>query len=174
MTSRRRSGASGTAGCLRSWRTALRRARDLALVATVLAACGGAGAPGAVASTAASASPAGPVTERPVAFADGGATTQSGRHVDGPSIEAVRVGSGLRITAHMGEQRSGGYAIRIERITRAGNELRVHAKLTSPGPDAMVTMALTSPAHTVTVDEIADVVVLFDTAGSELARVRIT
>jgi len=113
------------------------------------------------------------VSERVVAFADAGATTQSGRHVDGPGIEAVRAGSGLRITAHMGEQRSGGYAIRIERITRAGNELRVHAKLTSPGPDAMVTMALTSPAHTVTVDEIADLVVLFDTTGTELARARI-
>ena len=144
----------------------MRRACELALVSLLLAACGGAGAPGPLAS----ASPTAAVSERAVPFADAGATSQSGRRDDGPGIEAVRAGSGLRITAHMGEQRSGGYAIRIERITRAGNELRVVARFTGPSPDAMVTMALTSPAHTVTVDEIADVVVLFDTAGTERAR----
>ena len=144
----------------------MRRACELALAALLVAACGGAGAPGPLAS----ASPTAAVSERPVAFADAGSTSQSGRRVDGPGIEAVRAGSGLRITAHMGEQRSGGFAIRIERIARAGNELRVVARFSAPGPDAMVTMALTSPAHTVTVDEIADVVVLYDTTGAERAR----
>ncbi|HEX4743438.1 MAG TPA: protease complex subunit PrcB family protein [Candidatus Limnocylindria bacterium] len=143
----------------------MRRACELALGSLLLVACGGAGAPGPLASASQTAA----VSERTVAFADAGATTQ-GRRADGPGIEAVRAGTGLRITAYMGEQRSGGYAIRIERITRAGNELRVVARFTAPAPDAMVTMALTSPAHTVTVDESADVVVLFDTTGAERAR----
>ena len=153
-------------GSPRSSRTGLRRARELALAALLLAACGGAGAPGPLASASQTAA----VTERAVAFADAGANAHSRWGDDAPAVEAVRTGTGLRITAYQGEQRSGGYSIRVERITRAGNELRVVARFTSPAPDAMVTMALTSPAHTVTVDEIADVVVLFDTTGAERAR----
>jgi len=113
------------------------------------------------------------VSERVVAFADAGTTTQGPRRVEDAGVEAVRAGNGLRITAYQGEQRSGGYAIRIERITRVANELRVHARFISPAPDSMNTMALTYPSHTVTVDEVADVVVLFDTAGTELARTRV-
>ena len=79
---------------------------------------------------------------------------------------------GLRITAFQGTQRSGGYAIRIERITRLGDELRVHAAFIAPAKDALVTMALTSPAHTVSIDETAAVVVLYDTSGAERARAR--
>lgn len=144
----------------------MRRARELALVALVVAACGGAGAPRPLASVSQTAA----VSERTVAFADAGATARGDRSPAGPAIDAARAGSGLRITAYQGEQRTGGYAIRIERITRAGSELRVVARFTAPAPDAMVTMALTSPAHTVTVDETADTVVLFDTTGAERAR----
>lgn len=86
-------------------------------------------------------------------------------------IEATS-GRGLRITVYQGEQRSGGYAIRIERITRLADELRVHAAFSEPDKDALVTMALTSPAHTVSVDETAAVVVLYDTNGAERARAR--
>ena len=144
----------------------MRRARELALVALLVAACGGAGAPRPLASPSQTA----PVSERAVVFADAGATARGDRSFDGPAIEAIRTGSGLRITAYQGEQRTGGYAIRIERITKAGSELRVVARFTAPAPDAMVTMALTSPAHTVTVDETADAVVLYDTTGAERAR----
>lgn len=147
----------------------MRRARELApvaLVALVVAACGGAGAP----RPPAAASQTAAVSERTIAFADAGATARGDRSFDGAAIEAVRTGSGLRITAYQGEQRTGGYAIRIERITKAGSELRVVARFTAPAPDAMVTMALTSPAHRVTVDETADTVVLFDTTGTERAR----
>lgn len=175
MTWRRRSSASACADCLRSSRTVLRRAPELALVAALLAGCGGAGSPGApspsggaLAPSAATASPTAPVSERVVAFRDAGSSSNSGR--DSVGVEAVREGGGLRITAHQGEQRSGGYSIRIERITRVANELRVHARFTEPGPGSFNTMALTSPAHTVTVDETADVVVLYDTTGVEQAR----
>lgn len=109
--------------------------------------------------------------ERELAFRDEGATMRSAH--DGPAaIEARRSGTGLRITAYQGTQRSGGYAIRIERITRLGDELHVHASFSMPAKDALVTMALTSPAHTVSLDEIAAVVVLYDTQGGERARAR--
>lgn len=148
----------------------MHRARDralAALVALVVAACGGAGAPGP-----APASPTAVVSERTVAFADAGATAHGGR-ADGPAVGAERTATGLRITAYQGEQRTGGYAIRIERITRVGTELRVHARLSEPPPGSFNTMALTSPSHTVTVEESADVVVLYDHAGTELARVSV-
>lgn len=105
-----------------------------------------------------------------VAFREEGATQQSGQLSAG--IEATPTGSGLRITVHQGEQRSGGYAIQIQSVTRVGGELRVHAAFTVPAKDALVTMALTSPAHTVSVDETAAVVVLYDTSGVERARAR--
>ena len=147
----------------------MRRAGDAALAAgllgaMLLAACGaGSGAtrpPGVT-------SPPGPE----VVFRDEGATTVSTH--DGPAaIEAVQAGAGLRITAYQGTQRSGGYAIRIERITRLGDELRVQAAFGVPPKDALVTMALTSPAHTVSVAETAAVVVLYDSSGVERARAR--
>ena len=106
-----------------------------------------------------------------VVFRDEGATTASTH--DGPvAIEVVQAGAGLRITAYQGTQRSGGYAIQIQRVTRVGDELRVHAALSAPAKDALVTMALTSPAHTVSVDETAAVVVLYETNGVERARAR--
>ncbi len=109
-----------------------------------------------------------------MAFRDAGATAHSGHDDDAPRIAAVRAGSGLRITAYQGGQRSGGYTIQIERITRVGNELHVQARFVEPPPGSMNTMALTSPAHTVTVDETADVIVLYDATGVERARARTT
>ena len=134
------------------------------LGATLLAACGAGGGatrpPGVT-----------PPAGLEVVFRDEGATTASTH--DGPAaIDAVQAGARLRITAYQGTQRSGGYAIRIERITRVGDELHVHAAFTVPAKDALVTMALTSPAHTVSVDEPAAVVVLYDTNGVERARAR--
>ncbi len=105
-------------------------------------------------------------------FRDAGSTSNSGQDDDAPRIDAVRAGSGLRITAYQGGQRSGGYTIQIERITRVGTELRVHARFSEPPPGSINTMALTSPAHTVTTDETADVVVLYDGSGVERARAR--
>lgn len=130
----------------------------------LVAGCGGAAAPGP------GASPAASVSERDVRFRDEGTTPRSGG--DSVAIDGVRAGAGLRITAYQGEQSSGGYTIRIERITRAGTELRVHARFTEPAPGSFNTMALTSPAHTVAVDETADVVVLYDSTGAERARAR--
>ncbi len=152
----------------------MRRARELALVAAILAACGGgAEEPCPPSSACAATRPPGVTAsaEREVAFRDESATTNS-PHEGAAAIEAVRAGAGLRITAYQGTQRSGGHAIRIERITRVGDELRVQARFVTPPKDALVTMALTSPAHTVSVDETAPVVVLHDASGVERARTR--
>lgn len=105
-------------------------------------------------------------------FRDAGATANSGHDDDAPRIDAVRAGSGLRITAYQGGQRSGGYSIEIVSITRAGSELRVRARFAEPAPGSFNTMALTSPAHTVTVDETADLLVMYDSTGAERARGR--
>jgi len=143
----------------------LRRAGELALAALLLAACG-------AGSSAARMPGVTPPAGNEISFRDEGVTTNSA-HDDATAIEAVRAaGGGLRITAFQGTQRSGGYAIRIERITRLGDELRVHAAFIAPAKDALVTMALTSPAHTVSIDETAAVVVLYDTSGAERARAR--
>lgn len=109
------------------------------------------------------------MTSGDVPFRDEGPTTQSG-HRGGPAVTAAAEGSGTRITVFQGEQRSGGFAIRVERITRGGDELRVHARFTEPGPGSIVTMALTSPAHTVLADAAAATVVLLDQSGAERAR----
>lgn len=105
---------------------------------------------------------------RAVTFRDEGGAQHSGRLSAG--IEAIPDGRGLRITVYQGEQPSGGYSIRVEHVTRLGAELRVHAAFITPAPDAIVTQALTSPSHTVIVDESASVVVLYDLTGAERAR----
>lgn len=149
-------------------------------VALVLAACGGAGAPG-VSGT------------RDVSFTDHGSTAQSRR---GDATPHVVVGASASARAELeqllgqvavpdervpigvfqGQQRTGGYAIRVTRVVRADTTLEVHAAFTSPPPDAIVTMVLTSPAHLVSVArgdaEGLQRVVLLDQSGSQ--RVTVT
>ncbi|MFN3165862.1 MAG: protease complex subunit PrcB family protein [Phycisphaeraceae bacterium] len=45
----------------------------------------------------------------------------------------------------LGEQMTGGYAVEINAIQQVGDELAVTGKATRPGPDAIVTQALTYP-----------------------------
>jgi hypothetical protein len=49
------------------------------------------------------------------------------------------------LAATMGERSTGGFAIHFTEIKTEGGTLKVIVKSTSPGPDAMVTMALTQP-----------------------------
>lgn len=51
-----------------------------------------------------------------------------------------------------GEKPTGGYSIRITGIQQQGSSLVVSYSETSPGPDAMVTQVITSPAHLVRID----------------------
>lgn len=96
------------------------------------------------------------------------------RLVGGAKISDDRVA----VAAFQGEQSSGGYSIRIERIERNGDQLVVHAKFTEPAPGSMNTMALTSPVHIVSIAA-ADAkdlkeAVLFDAGGTERARLNKT
>jgi len=96
------------------------------------------------------------------------------RLVDGVDIPDGRVA----VVAFQGQQRSGGFAIHIERIERNGDRLIVHAKFGEPKPGDMVTMALTSPVHVVSIasvdaKDLKDAVLL-DSTGAERARVTVT
>lgn len=45
----------------------------------------------------------------------------------------------------LGEQPTGGYSVTISSIQQVGDELAITGKATTPGPDAIVTQALTYP-----------------------------
>ncbi|MEP7003106.1 MAG: protease complex subunit PrcB family protein [Chloroflexota bacterium] len=81
----------------------------------------------------------------------------------------------VRITVRVGERRTGGYAIKVTRVTRTGPRLIVACEVRSPGSDAIVTQVLTSPTQTVSIAEsgVRGVreAVLLDQTGAELARI---
>lgn len=154
-----------------SSRTAWLSAFELALAWVVVSACaGGAG-----------------VSARDVAFVDHGATGQSG--YDGAAriaaaADAAQTGLGalapgapagrLYLGVFAGTQRTGGYAVRVDRVERRADELVVRATFTSPSPDAITTQVLTSPAQLISVDQGtvsgAREAVLLDQSGVERAR----
>jgi hypothetical protein len=77
-----------------------------------------------------------------------------------------------------GQKNTGGYSIRISGIERRGDQLVVRATFSAPGPGAIVTQALTSPAHVVSIAA-ADAAglreaVLIDDSGAERARTSIS
>ena len=82
------------------------------------------------------------------------------------------------VAAFQGQQRTGGYAIRVTAIERRGDQLVVTATFTQPKPDDIVTQALTSPAHIVSITA-ADATglreaVLIDSSGAQRAKVIVT
>lgn len=96
------------------------------------------------------------------------------RLVPGASAAAGRV----MVAVFQGQQTTGGYSVRVTGIERRGDQLLVRATFTSPGPGAIVTQVLTSPAHVVSIAA-ADAAglheaVLFDETGAEQARTTIT
>lgn len=52
-------------------------------------------------------------------------------------------------TLSWGEKKTGGYSVKITKVAQSGKELRITYKLTSPGPNDIVTQALTYPKDTV-------------------------
>ncbi|MGH2378853.1 MAG: protease complex subunit PrcB family protein [Candidatus Limnocylindria bacterium] len=153
------------------------------MLSLVLASCGGAAGPGAA-------------YPQDVPFQDHESVSQADLGQSTPAI-AVAVDAGtkaeldriagsarpvpegrLAIAVFQGDQRTGGYTVRVERVTlRTAATLEVHAVFTSPAADAVVTQVLTSPAHIVTVAR-ADVsgvdrVVLLDQAGEQRASVTV-
>lgn len=153
------------------------------MLALILTSCGGAAAPGAT-------------YPQDVPFEDHGSASQSGIEQERPAI-AVAVDAAARtelaafvaidrpvpegriaIAVFQGEQRTGGYSVRVEKITRrTATTLEVRAAFAAPGPEAVVIQALTSPVHVVSVAA-ADVsgvdrVVLVDSAGKQRASVTV-
>ena len=82
------------------------------------------------------------------------------------------------VAAFQGDQRTGGFAIHIERIERDGGLIVVHAAFTAPAPGGIVTQVLTSPAHVVAIGASdvrgAKTIVLVDATGTERARADVT
>lgn len=96
------------------------------------------------------------------------------RLVPGANAPAGRV----LVAVFQGEQSTGGYAIEVTSIERRGDQLVVRATFHSPAPGAMVTQALTSPAHVVSIAS-ADAAglreaILLDGNGTERARINTT
>ena len=87
---------------------------------------------------------------------------------------ASRTDGRLYIGVFAGSQRTGGYAIRVVRMDRAGETITVRAMFSSPAPDAFTIQVLTSPAHLVSIDQrsagSARNLVLVDQSAAERAR----
>lgn len=153
------------------------------MLALFLASCGGAAAPG-------------PTYPLDVSFEEHGSVGQSGIEQPTPAI-AVAVDSGAKvelgqlasierpvpegriaIAVFQGQQRTGGYSVKVEKVTRrTATTLEVRAVFTAPAVDAIVIQVLTSPAHIVSVAS-ADVtgvdrVVLVDAEGEQRASVTV-
>jgi hypothetical protein len=73
-----------------------------------------------------------------------------GRSMPLPDVPEIDFQRHMVIGVFMGTKPSGGYAVRITRIVQ-NDKIVVSVKQTAPGPDDMVTMALTSPYHVVVV-----------------------
>jgi protease stability complex PrcB-like protein len=143
------------------------------LAAALLAGCGRAGS--------------GTVTPQSVPFTDHGQTDQS-RVDDGPKIvvgtappatglaELVPSADPARlyIGVFAGMQRTGGHAVKVERIERTGDRLDVTAKFSSPPRDALTIQVITTAAQLVSIDRrsVAGVreAILRNESGKEMAR----
>src|SRR6185503_15208016 len=181
----RRNDASARAGFRRCSPIAWRSACSAAL-ALVIAACGSTAGNGGSVSPSPSA--------RSVAFTEVAATSQA-RDDSGPMLvvgttdasrakitQLVPGGTGsvgrVLVAAFQGQQNTGGYSVQITAIERNGDQLVVHATFVVPGPGAMVTQVLTSPAYVVSIAA-ADATglreaILVDQAGVEVARASTT
>jgi len=75
-----------------------------------------------------------------------------------PEPPAVDFSTHVVIAATMGQRATGGYSIRIDDISRAGERTRVIVVETAPGPTCLTTQAFTAPATAVTVSRPAGTV----------------
>ena len=131
---------------------------------------------------------------RVVAFQDI-ASAATSRHEGGPEIivgtsdvarariASLRPGLTLPdgvvlVAVFQGQQRTGGFAIRITTIERDGDRLVVRAIFAKPLENAIVTQALSSPVHIVSISTSALAglrqAVLVDDTGAERARAGLT
>jgi protease stability complex PrcB-like protein len=168
----------------------LRSASSATLVLVLLAACGSAGSRGGAVSP----SPSPSASPRSIAFTEVASTSQA-RQVSGVSLAvgttdatratiaqqvpgATAAAGRVTVAVFQGQQSTGGYAVRIDAIERRGDQLVVRATFGAPGPGAIVTQVLTSPAQVVSIAS-ADATglreaILVDHRGTEMARASIT
>lgn len=96
------------------------------------------------------------------------------QQVPGATAAAGRV----TVAVFQGQQSTGGYAVRINAIERRGDQLVVRATFGTPGPGAIVTQVLTSPAHVVSIASVDATglreAILIDDSGAERTRATIT
>jgi hypothetical protein len=187
----RRNDASARAAFRRCSPIAWRSASSATLALVLLASCGSTVGSGGTAGSGSAVSPT--PSSGSVAFTEVTATSQAG-HASGATLvvgvsDASRAiiarlapnaaaPDGVLVAVFQGQQRTGGYAIRVTRVERRGDQLVVRATFGSPGPGAIVTQALTSPAHVVSIAAADGAglreAVLIDETGSERARINIT
>lgn len=127
------------------------------------------------------------VTPQAVPFTDHGQTSQS-RVEDGPrlvvgttppatglaELSATTDPARLYIGVFAGMRRTGGYAVKVERIDRTADRLDVTARFISPPKDALTIQVITTPAQLVSIDRKSASgvreAVLLDASGTEMAR----
>jgi PrcB C-terminal len=106
-------------------------------------------------------------------------TTDASRATISQLVPNATAPSGrVLVAAFQGQRNTGGYSIAITAIERNGDQLVVRATFVVPDPGAMVTQALTSPAHVVSIAA-ADVTglreaILVDSAGTLHVRINTT
>jgi hypothetical protein len=78
------------------------------------------------------------------------------------------------VAVFQGEQRTGGYAVTVDRIERDGVNLVVRASFHSPPPGSLNIQVITSPAHLVSIERRhasgVREAVLLDQSGTEVGR----
>jgi hypothetical protein len=67
-----------------------------------------------------------------------------------PPVPAVDFSKDLVLVAAAGTRPTGGFSVAITNAAESGGEVIVNATITSPGRNCIVTQALTSPVHAVT------------------------
>lgn len=76
-----------------------------------------------------------------------------------PERPAINFNENVVVAAGMGERRTGGYTIGIERVAKSADTLFAKMRESSPGKNCVVTQALTQPVQAVRVP-VSDVKVL--------------
>lgn len=127
------------------------------------------------------------MTPQSVAFTDHGQTANS-RVENGPRLvvgmapSATGLGdlvasvdpARLYIGVFAGERRTGGHAVKVERIERNADRLDVTTRFIAPPTDAFTIQVITTPAQLVSIDRqsVTGVreAVLLDESGAEMAR----
>jgi hypothetical protein len=94
-------------------------------------------------------------------------TTAHSGEIPQPELPVVDFGRHMVLAAFMGQKPTGGFEVRITRVTRAADgSVVAHVRETSPPPGAMVTKVITSPYHFVVVARTAGEVTFVDASGT--------